>query len=487
MDLLTSTAFYNCTLNVQPGCGGNNAISTAAGDTIDVINDLIFTDGILAGIIEGRNTVTVQSTFDGGTGTLIFTGTGGDQNFDLTGATGNFDGKIKINKSTGNVVLQSLLLMDGSSQTLTFMSGNIISTSTNMLQIGDNVTVSGASNSSFVDGQVRKIGNDAFTFPVGKSGVYAGISITAPSVTTDHFTAEYLKADPHPTYDNQLKDATLEHISHNEYWILNRTNGTSNVSATLSWQNARSGDVTNLSTLRVARWDGSVWRDHGNGGTTGNTTAGTVISGAVITSFSPFTLASTTTENPLPIELLSFSVLPNGNTVDVKWSTATEINNDYFTIERSSDMIGIESIATIDGAGNSNNTLNYSTVDKQPMTGTSYYRLRQTDFDGKYKYYNWVAVNFESEPGGLRFGVYPNPADLNTGFTLNLTGAEDNQQVLVVIYDASGREVFSKAIILENNTGQVIAIDPFNTFSPGIYTISATSDNSVFRQKLIIR
>ncbi|MBI2270659.1 MAG: hypothetical protein HYU69_09940 [Bacteroidetes bacterium] len=76
MDLLTSTAFYNCTLNVQPGCGGNNAISTAAGDTIDVINDLVHTDGVLNGMVEVKNNLTINANSDGGTGRIIMNGTG---------------------------------------------------------------------------------------------------------------------------------------------------------------------------------------------------------------------------------------------------------------------------------------------------------------------------------------------------------------------------------------------------------------------------
>ncbi|MCC6690190.1 MAG: T9SS type A sorting domain-containing protein, partial [Bacteroidia bacterium] len=488
IDVLPTTLFYDLTMNSNGGCGGVDAIiTTAAGDTINTTNNLVFTDGAFTGISEGRKTVTVQSTFDGGSGTLLFTGTSGDQNFDLTGATGNFNGPVKINKTSGNVVLQSVLLMDGAGQTLTFMTGNIISTSTNMLQIGDGVTVSGASNASYTDGQVRKIGNDAFTFPVGKGGYYAAIAITAPSVVTDHFTAEYFSTDPHPVYNNQLKDASLEHISHKEYWILNRTNGTSNVSVTLSWLTARSGDVTNLSTLRVARWDGSLWRDHGNGGTTGNTAAGTIISSAVVTSFSPFTLASTTTENPLPIDLLSFTAKPNGNFVDVKWSTATETNNDYFNVERSADRINTETIATVNGAGNSSTALNYFTVDESPLSGVSYYRLKQTDFDGKYKYYNWVAVNFETTQKNFGFDIYPNPANPNTGVSINLQGAKADQPVIVVVYDELGKEVLSKIIVLEKNNTGVTAIDPSSTLASGIYIISATSDNSICRKKLIIR
>jgi hypothetical protein len=149
-----------------------------------------------------------------------------------------------------------------------------------------------------------------------------------------------------------MKEATIDHLSDCEYWIIDRTNGASNVNVTLSWDTTSCG-VTNLTDLKVARWDGSQWRDHGNGGTTGGLSSGTVISSSAITSFSPFTLASSTTANPLPITLLRFNALQTKNEVTTSWATSTEINNNFFTIERSTDIANWEEIATIKGAGNS--------------------------------------------------------------------------------------------------------------------------------------
>lgn len=99
---------------------------------------------------------------------------------------------------------------------------------------------------------------------------------------------------------------------------------------------------------------------------------------------------------PLPIELASFDAqLTESNTVAIAWSTFTEINNDYFTIERSSNGIDFEAIKTIQGAGNSNSPLNYSFTDNKPEVGINYYRLKQTDFDGKFETFNIVPINLE--------------------------------------------------------------------------------------------
>jgi len=89
----------------------------------------------------------------------------------------------------------------------------------------------------------------------------------------------------------------------------------------------------------------------------------------------------------MPIKLLSFKGKNIGTSNLLEWTTASEINNDYFNLERSSDGINFESIANVDGAGNSNTVLNYSFVDEYPFE-TTYYRLKQTDFDGSISYAN---------------------------------------------------------------------------------------------------
>src|SRR5690606_33984511 len=172
---------------------------------------------------------------------------------------------------------------------------------------------------------------------------------------------------------------TLHHISHCEYWTIDRSAGTPNARVTLSWDTPESCEVTAgaLTELRVARWTGTNWDDRGNGGTTGNATAGTVSSAAVETVFSPWTLASVTENNPLPVELLLFTATPGAGQVDLAWSTASERNNAYFTVERSTDALHFSPLLQVAGAGNSQGLLHYTAADLAPLAGMSYYRLRQ--------------------------------------------------------------------------------------------------------------
>jgi Secretion system C-terminal sorting domain len=122
--------------------------------------------------------------------------------------------------------------------------------------------------------------------------------------------------------------------------------------------------------------------------------------------------------SPLPIELISFNAKVIENEVELDWSTATEMNNDFFTIERSQSGEEWENIIEVKGAGNSTQTLHYNTKDTQPLFGVSYYRLKQTDYDGKYSYSSIKRVELELT---YQLKAFPNP---NTGIFKITTGFE---------------------------------------------------------------
>lgn len=113
-------------------------------------------------------------------------------------------------------------------------------------------------------------------------------------------------------------------------------------------------------------------------------------------------------EDTLPIELSSFSAKSSHEGVALSWTTSAEINNEYFTVLRSSDGVNFGEIGRLEGAGNSTGENNYSFYDQKPLAGTSYYRLRQTDYDGKFEEFKIVSV----EVGELitsQIEIYPNP------------------------------------------------------------------------------
>ena len=113
----------------------------------------------------------------------------------------------------------------------------------------------------------------------------------------------------------------------------------------------------------------------------------------------------------MPITLKNFSAKKENKNIVIQWTTGSELNNDYFTIERSNNGYDFIEIGKVDGSGNSSQDISYSFTDKAPYTGDNYYRLIQTNFDGKYKIYLPVHVknNTSEKTTNNIFGISPNP------------------------------------------------------------------------------
>ena len=135
----------------------------------------------------------------------------------------------------------------------------------------------------------------------------------------------------------------------------------------------------------------------------------------------------------LPIELFSFEVeVIQDNLVALRWETVTEINNDFFTIERSPDNLHYTSIGTVEGKGNSLIRQSYSFEDRQPLEGVSYYRLKQTDTNGAFSYSDVRTVLIVPESS---VQIYPNPFQDQLFVSGQFEGT-------VEIFDLSGKRVF---------------------------------------------
>ncbi len=188
---------------------------------------------------------------------------------------------------------------------------------------------------------------------------------------------------------------------------------------------------------------------------------------------------------PLPIELISFETKSIGNSkVFVDWKTASEKNNDFFTIEKTKDGIYFETVGVVKGSGNTTNTMYYSIWDTHPYQGVSYYRLKQTDFDGATSYSSLSTVSIDNE-NGLHFTIYPNPTEQDNVQYLQFTGNTD-EVVLITVYDVTGKTISDKRIMLDASGNATIEMK--NHFSPGIYFVKATNTGGKsINQKLIIK
>lgn len=183
--------------------------------------------------------------------------------------------------------------------------------------------------------------------------------------------------------------------------------------------------------------------------------------------------------SPLPVELLFFNAQPTDKVVRTSWATSSEINNDYFTVERSSDGENFSAIGYVSGHGNSNITQQYEFIDEHPEKGISYYRLRQTDFDGTNELSRIVAVEFSSEEK-FSFNAYPNPF---SGQLFLSTTSSHSGRMNVIITDNSGKKVKEEKHFL--NSGFSVYEIQLDDIESGSYILSLETEGNFYHSKLV--
>ncbi len=237
-------------------------------------------------------------------------------------------------------------------------------------------------------------------------------------------------------------------------------------------------DIIAEDDLQAQRWDGSIWTYPPVGSV--NTGANTVTVSGVQT-FSPWALVNK--NDPLPIELLNFNANCNNNQVALSWSTASETNNYYFTVEKSLDGIYFEEIAQINGAGNSSTIQHYMFIDNElpPATATAtiYYRLKQTDYNGIFSYYDIVAVNCYNSDDNLF--IYTSPESENILISLN---GYEGETYDIYFIDQLGRTIIQKQIAV-SGPDEKILISKSN-LAIGIYNVVLRSANNVVCKRIVI-
>jgi hypothetical protein len=245
----------------------------------------------------------------------------------------------------------------------------------------------------------------------------------------------------------------------NRVWRVSEVGDVGTVSLSVDLAGTLGGALGNNLRLLIDR-DGDGFADNDVTPVAGSF-SGTVVtfSGINLQNGDRFTIGNTDLSSPLPIQLISFSATAQETEVKLQWSTASELNNDFFTIQRSQDAERWEDVVEVKGAGNSQVRLDYETIDGLPYSGISYYRLKQTDFDKQYSYSGVRRVEVVQT---FQLKVYPNPSSgtfrVSTGFELhpedlklmNMLG-----QSLPVKLEADGN-----SFILESNS-----------LSPGIYIL----------------
>jgi hypothetical protein len=272
------------------------------------------------------------------------------------------------------------------------------------------------------------------------------------------------------------------------FWLIDPQSYTTKPTATLTFNYladelaANGSNTINENNLTAQRFNttGSIWGDFVSG--TVNTVSKTVSTVVVPANFfTAWTLTDKT--NPLPIELKSINAMcTTTNEAIVKWTTATETNNNYFTLEKSNNGLTFETVVKIAGAGNSITDKHYTYTDKNVENSTTYYRLKQTDFDGVFKYSTVFTVNC-----GTNSSTVFNYSKAYTidSYNINLeVNASQNETRIINVTNTLGQIL--QSMPYEFSSGYNLIKLPTTYLASGMYFVSITNNEQMLTKKIIV-
>ncbi|HEY5368871.1 MAG TPA: T9SS type A sorting domain-containing protein [Hanamia sp.] len=443
-------------------------------------------------------------TFGANSGTAIFNG-GGLQNINaVSGTPAPVFTTLVINNTGSGVTLNNTSI--NVSNNLTLTSG-LLNTSTSYIltMLNGSVTAAGnALSTSYVNGPMRYqksvSGISTLNFPIGNSPDCRPVVLTVNHSNGTLYTYEAQLFDASAAALGYTLPPTVDVVSHMHYYTISRkdASGNSQPVAGLSGNQTiqiffGNNDVVldggELTIVKNTYTAPTSWIDIGGTGgpayAFGANLVGSITSTSSPTAFNSFSTFAIADDmnglNTLPVQVINFNAqLVNNSSVDLSWTTETETNNNYFTIEKSSDAVNFEFFQNISSKalnGNSTTTLNYIIHDANPYNGTTYYRLKQTDLNGNSKYWNIVSVTLNQNQSVT---IYPNPT---TG-TIFINGLSVNENNLKIEWlDISGRLMSQENIAVMGGTAKINV-----QLSAGVYILLyMTSDGSIHQQRVIIK
>ena len=358
---------------------------------------------------------------------------------------------IVMNKTGGLLTLLTDLNTD--EQGTLLLTSGVINTGAYQVLMENDVaaSITGGNANSFVQGNlVRNINGSTTTynFPLGHttSGYeLATISFTNTTNATSISSRFDRWGSSVPMGPTAIDCGGLNYgalpLFNSGYWTFTSSPSvaTGNYNMTIASTGQTNASANAITTILKSTDNGTTWA------LDGNCVAGSNTALASRTTMSGFGVMSIgQTSSPLPIELLSFSGAIHEKYNLLEWLTATEKNNDYFTIQRSFDGVIFETIGTVKGAGNSNVPLNYQLKDNHPANGITYYQLVQTDFDGTTSKSGIIALNRKNS--GCVVNVYPNPTSGNCDLLMETS---DAGYYSVYINDIEGKELYRQNIQID--------------------------------------
>ncbi len=467
----------NSSANIYGGAGGN--VNITAPGSFSTSNN-ITTKGGNCGTLSNQNqnggqggTITVLASAVSITGGVTLLTTGGAR----MGVGTSVGGAISLTGSgaTGGLTLACNITTTGATT-----NGNIT------INDGNGIVTSGGVNDGLTSGLIDcgtanftktgignfRIGTTASEVVANTSNVIlsgGGLQSSGVSGSTETMGTLKLTANANIYFGSTMNSHELHFAATN-----NNAGGT-------NW---------NTQTLFIQGWQGTA----GSSGTAGRIFVGTSATDLTNPQKVSFHIGSNyylgmqlstgeiVPSALLPVELIQFNALLKNSTVLINWTTATETNNDYFIVYKSTDGIHFEELQRVKGAGNTTQTKDYSIEDDNPVNGINYYYLKQIDFNGKEESFPVKELLYKSGIKSLDLMIFPNPVS-NKKISFILTGIDD-ELIEMDLKDMLGRIYFTDNRIVKNN--QVETIDFINEIPSGIYLFTVISHHQVISRKIIV-
>ena len=469
-------------------------VLTGSGDFI-----MSASTGLMMGSTGGIST-------SGATGNVQVTGTR------TYGATSDFTYNGSVAQVTGNglpATVNNLTINNSAGVTLsqTVAVSNILTLTTGKVTTGSyevnstNTSTSGIISQSvtdYINGNLRRSisSSGSYDFPVGTSANYEPMNMNITSISgASNLLVAFVNANPidvsFPLTAVTVSGTPITEMLNYGYWTLtpNTTITSSDYTVTVSEKGHTNG-VSNPQAYTVLTRDNSTSYWVATNGTHNNNTQsndGTTVSAARAGLSTRYDYGiGFSSGGSLPIKLIYFTAELIEGMVNLNWATAAEVNNNFFTVERSTDGENFEPLLTKPGAGNSTVNLYYNAVDESPLGGYSYYRLKQTDFDGHYTYSDIETVkNGEGGEDGMSKmeikSIAPNPfvEKFKVSFMIK-------ESVLVdfTLMNSSGQTVAQEKIQTEEGINTYEFIDKYN-LKKGIYFVTLIYNDQKVIQKII--
>jgi hypothetical protein len=524
---------------------GNNTLTVSAGQTLNVTGGIVITGAVTGGggvtkslIMNGAGAVVNAASLtltpgnaDDKQANVVFNG-GGTINItgDVTasaatpvrtqinfngGGTLSVDGNITGGQITvsgaaatstlniiGSASTVGNLIMNGATTSILDLNGNLsvagtLTLTAGKIDIGPNLLtlsnavpatqLTGGSATSYVyttSGGGRLVRQNlaaatAYTFPVGTPTIYLPVIVNTAAGVSSFAVSAYSPAAQDATVGGPpFPAATLLRIV-NAMWYIERPVGSGNSAITLSWVAGLEGATFSLlanTQIGISRNNGVSWLAAIQ--TSGDNTANTVT--ASFSAFGVFGVADIGAV--LPVKFGAIKAYEKQNGIQLDWKVYSENKVKSYEIERSADGRSYTSVGSLPALYNNTADGDYGFFDASPLPGTSYYRIKNNDLDGKSAYSIVLRVNRNKTIKGL--SLYPNP--IVNGIVL-LQGSDLGRgNYKINIFGANGQEIYKQQIIHNGGTiSHTIELPP--TISKGVYMLSVKDENGniIFKDKLV--